>query len=51
MPLDYLNLLDKTYQFCFTDADRGNSIQNNIDIKIIKENESPIHYKIKAGEF
>ena len=43
-------LLNKTYQFCFTDADRGNSIQNNIDIKIIKENESPIHYKIKAGE-
>ena len=43
-------LLNKTYQFCFTDADRGNSIQNNINIKIIKENESPIHYKIKAGE-
>ena len=43
-------LFNKTYQFCFTDADRGNSIQNNIDIKIIKENESPIHYKIKAGE-
>lgn len=43
-------LFNKTYQFCFTDADRGNSIQNNINIKIIKENESPIHYKIKAGE-
>lgn len=44
------NLLKKTYKFCFTDADRGTSIQNNIDIKIIKENESPIHYKVKAGE-
>lgn len=40
----------KTYQFCFTDADRGTAIQNSIDIKVIKENESPIHYKVKAGE-
>lgn len=40
----------KTYSFCFTDADRGTTIQNTIDIKVIKENESPIHYKVKAGE-
>lgn len=44
------DLFKKTYKFCFTDADRGTSIQNIIDIKIIKENESPIHYKVKAGE-
>lgn len=39
-----------TYTFCFTDADRGTKIQNIIDIKVIKENESPIHYQVKAGE-
>lgn len=43
-------LFINTYQFCFTDADRGTHIQNTIDIKVIKEKESPIHYKVKAGE-
>lgn len=43
-------LFKKTYQFCFTDADRGTSIKNTINIKVIKSNESPIHYKVKAGE-
>lgn len=46
----YDDLFKKSYEFCFTDADRGEKIKNPIDIKIIKENESPIHYKIKAGE-
>lgn len=43
-------ILKKTYSFCFTDADRGIAIQNTIDIKVIKEHESPIHYRIKPGE-
>lgn len=43
-------ILKKTYSFCFTDADRGIAIQNTIDIKVIKESESPIHYRIKPGE-
>ena len=40
----------KTYQFCFTDADRGTNIQSTIDIRVIKDNESPILYKVKPGE-
>lgn len=44
------SIFEKTYQFCFTDADRGTSIKNTINIKVIKANESPIHYKVKAGE-
>lgn len=48
--LSYDHIFEKTYQFCFTDADRGTNIQNTIDIKVIKEKESPIHYKVKAGE-
>lgn len=40
----------KTFQYCFSDSDTGRKIKGNIDIKLIKENESPIHYKVKAGE-
>ena len=43
-------LFKKSYQFCFTDADRGTAIQNTINIKVIKEKESPIHYKVNPGE-
>ena len=43
-------LFKKSYQFCFTDADRGTTIQNTINIKVIKEKESPIHYKVNPGE-
>lgn len=40
----------KKYKYCFTDADRGVSVINTLEIKVIKENESPLLYKIKPGE-
>jgi len=43
-------IFSKTYKYCFTDADRGVGVVNTIEIKVIKENESPILYKIKPGE-
>jgi hypothetical protein len=43
-------IFSKTYKYCFTDADRGTNVINTLEIKIIKENESPIVYKIKPGE-
>lgn len=43
-------IFDKTYTYCFTDADRNLSVQRDIEIKVIKENESPILYRIKPGE-
>ena len=43
-------LFKKSYKFCFTDADRGTAIQSTINIKVIKENESPILYKVNSGE-
>ncbi len=43
-------IFSKTYKYCFTDADRSISIINTLEIKVIKENESPLLYKIKPGE-
>lgn len=43
-------LFSKNYTFCFTDADRGVNVINTLEIKVIKENESPMLYKIKPGE-
>lgn len=43
-------IFQKTYVYCFTDADRNMSIQREIEIKVIKDNESPILYRIKPGE-
>lgn len=43
-------LFSKTYKYCFSDADRGAGVLNMLEIKVIKENESPILYKIKPGE-
>ena len=43
-------IFQKTYVYCFTDADRNLNIQRDIEIKVIKENESPILYRIKPGE-
>ncbi len=43
-------LFSKTYKYCFTDADRGVGVVNTLEIKVIKENESPILYKIKPGD-
>lgn len=43
-------IFQKTYTYCFTDADRNLNVQRDIEIKVIKENESPIFYRIKPGE-
>lgn len=41
---------DQPYVYCFKDADRNSPIQTELEIKVIKEKESPIFYRIKAGE-
>ncbi|WP_313093075.1 hypothetical protein [Chryseobacterium flavum] len=43
-------LFSKTYKYCFIDKDRSVNVINTLDIMVIKENESPIMYKIKPGE-
>ncbi|PKF75484.1 hypothetical protein [Chryseobacterium sp. PMSZPI] len=43
-------LFSKTYKYCFTDKDRGVSVINTLEIRVIKQNESPLLYKIKPGE-
>ena len=45
---DYI--FGKTYTYCFSDADRTSGVRSEIEIKVIKENESPLFYKIKPGE-
>lgn len=43
-------IFQKTYTYCFTDADRNQNVQSTIEIKVIKQNESPLFYRIKPGE-
>lgn len=43
-------LFSKTYKYCFTDKDRGVAVINTLEIRVIKQNESPLLYKIKPGE-
>lgn len=43
-------IFSKEYVYCFTDADRGASVINTLEIKITKENESDLLYKVKPGE-
>lgn len=43
-------IFSKTYKYCFTDKDRGVSVINTLEIRVIKANESPLLYKIKPGE-
>ncbi|SHE75637.1 hypothetical protein [Chryseobacterium vrystaatense] len=43
-------IFSKTYKYCFTDKDRGVSVINTLEIRVIKENESPLFFKIKPGE-
>lgn len=43
-------IFQTTYTYCFKDADRNSPIQNELEIKVYKENESPIFYRIKQGE-
>ncbi|MDO5615288.1 MAG: hypothetical protein Q4G16_03800 [Cruoricaptor ignavus] len=41
---------DTTYTYCFSDADRNAPIQSDLEIKVMKQNESPLFYRIKPGE-
>lgn len=43
-------IFGKTYTYCFADADRSSGIRSNIQVKVFKQNESPLIYKIKPGE-
>ncbi|KPE50326.1 hypothetical protein [Chryseobacterium indologenes] len=43
-------IFSKTYKYCFVDKDRGTSAINTINIMVMKDNESPILYKIKPNE-
>ncbi|RZJ51163.1 MAG: hypothetical protein EOO19_01395 [Chryseobacterium sp.] len=43
-------IFEKTYTYCFTDADRNQKVQSTIEIKVLKENESPLFFRIKPGE-
>lgn len=40
----------KTYTFKFTDADRSQPVQNEVEIKVLKEGESPLTYRVKPNE-
>ncbi len=43
-------IFSKEYVYCFTDADRSASVINTLEIRIRKENESDVLYKVKPGE-
>ncbi|MDF2552089.1 MAG: hypothetical protein K0R77_1364 [Chryseobacterium sp.] len=43
-------IFERTYTYCFTDADRNQKVQSTIEIKVLKENESPLFFRIKQGE-
>lgn len=45
----YDNLFYKKYTYAFTDADRNSSIKGELDVKIIRDNESPILFKVKPN--
>lgn len=44
------DLFIKTYKFHFVDADRSQPVQNSVEIKVYKEGESPLTYRVKANE-
>lgn len=43
-------IFQKTYTYCFTDADRNQNVQSTIEIKVFKQDESPLFFRIKPGE-
>jgi len=45
----YDTLFYKKYTYAFTDADRNSSIKGELDVKIIRDNESPILFKVKPN--
>lgn len=44
------DIFGKTYVYRFSDADRNSEIRSDIDIKVLKENESPLYFRLKPGE-
>ncbi|AQW90871.1 hypothetical protein HZP84_15225 [Elizabethkingia anophelis] len=44
------NFFTKTYTFKFVDADRSQPVQNEVEIKVLKEGESPLTYRVKPNE-
>lgn len=44
------DIFGKTYTYCFTDGDRNTQIKDVLEIRVIKENESPLLFRIKNGE-
>ncbi|MCG2792400.1 MAG: hypothetical protein L6262_02480 [Weeksellaceae bacterium] len=45
----YDNFFYKKYTYAFTDADRNSTIKGELDVKIIRDNESPILFKVKPN--
>lgn len=43
-------IFKKTYTYCFSDADRNQNVQSPIEIKVFKQDESPLFYRINPGE-
>lgn len=43
-------IFGRYFTYCFTDADRNAAIRGELEIKVIKKNESPLFYRIKPGE-
>lgn len=43
-------IFGRYFTYCFTDADRNSVIKGELEIKVIKQNESPLFYRIKPGE-
>lgn len=44
------DLFGVTYIYSFRDADRSTGVNIPLNIKVIKENESPIYYRIEPGQ-
>lgn len=43
-------LFESKYTYCFIDEDRNMPVQSVLDIKVFKENESPLFFRINPGE-
>lgn len=44
------NWMSKEYQYSFIDADRNTRIKDELDVKIVKKDESPILFRVKPNE-
>lgn len=43
-------IFGRTFTYCFTDADRSSGVLSTIEVKVFKQDESPLIYKIKPGD-